>query len=82
MKYGVLLFAFVVSVLVPASADAASFKTYANCKALNKQYPHGVAKKGYAKSASGLTGKPYVSTKLYELNKKSDRDKDGVACEK
>lgn len=82
MKYGALLLAVVFALTVPTSADAASFKTYANCKALNKQYPHGVAKKGYSKSATGLTGKPYVSTKLYDLNKKSDRDKDGVACEK
>lgn len=29
-----------------------------------------------------FTVKPYVSTALYNANKKMDRDKDGIACEK
>jgi hypothetical protein len=55
---------------------------YKNCAAVNKVYPHGIAKSGYKKSASGLTGTPFVNTKLYNLNSAKDRDKDGVACEK
>ena len=48
-------------------------------------YKHGVGKKGAKDKVRGST-KPVknftVDTKLYNQNKKSDRDKDGVACEK
>ena len=63
----------------------ASAKAYKNCTALNKAYPHGVGKKGAKDRVSGKS-KPVknfkVSNALYKANKKSDRDKDGVACEK
>jgi hypothetical protein len=59
---------------------------YANCKALNKVYKHGVGRKGAKDKVKGST-KPVtnftVYTKTYNLNKaKLDRDKDGIACEK
>lgn len=59
--------------------------TYANCTALNRVYPHGVAKVGGVDRVSGRgTGATgfLVSNALYSANAKSDRDKDGVACEK
>ena len=75
-------------------AEAAKPKSYKNCKALNKVYPHGVGKKGARDKVRGST-KPVknfkVSTKVYKFNdgkarKKGerdlDRDNDGVACEK
>lgn len=66
----------------PAEAAAKKFK---NCTALNKTYKHGVGKKGAKDKVRGST-KPVtnfkVSTALYNANKKMDRDKDGVACEK
>ena len=68
-----------------AAPVTTSAKTYANCDALHKKYPHGVAKKGARDKVSGST-KPVtnftVNTAVYNANKKSDRDKDGVACEK
>ncbi|MCM3626292.1 excalibur calcium-binding domain-containing protein [Paenibacillus glycanilyticus] len=66
------------------SASAAEkVKTYKNCTALNKDYPGGVAKDAKVKNKGGKTKhKPFVSKELYEANKKSDRDKDGIACEK
>jgi len=71
---------------VPDIGDRASFaKEFKNCTALNKVYKHGVGKKGAKDKVRGST-KPVknfkVDTKLYNQNKKSDRDKDGVACEK
>ena len=77
------------------SADAApKAKSYKNCTALHKDYPHGVAKSGAHDKVKGKT-EPVtnfkVSTKVYKLNdgkakKKGehdlDRDNDGVACEK
>ncbi len=66
-----------------APAAEAGAKTYKNCTALNKDYKHGVGKPGARDKTSG---KPVTnlkkSTALYNANKKSDRDKDGIACEK
>ncbi len=60
----------------------ASGKTFKNCTELNKLYPGGVALPG-AVNAGGTTKLiPKFDKKLYDANKKSDRDKDGIACEK
>ncbi|MFI5428256.1 excalibur calcium-binding domain-containing protein [Aeromicrobium sp. UC242_57] len=70
-------------VAMATSADAAPTKTYKNCTQLNKVYPHGVGKPGAKDKTSG---KPVTNFKrsaaIYKQNKKSDRDKDGIACEK
>lgn len=58
-------------------------KTYKNCTALNKNYKGGVARTSSVKNKGGKTKyKPHVSKALYDANKKSDRDKDLIACEK
>jgi len=58
-------------------------KTYKNCKALNKDYKGGVARSKSVKNKGGKTKyKPYVSKALYDANKKLDRDKDKIACER
>jgi hypothetical protein len=63
------------------SAQAAP-KVFKNCTELNKVYPGGVAIPG-AVNAGGVTKKePFYDKALYNANKKSDRDKDGIACEK
>jgi len=83
----VLAVGLVLAPALPAASapDNMPRKTYANCKALNKVYPHGVGKSGAKDKVSG-SGKKVtnfkVSTKVYKENKKSDRDKDGIACEK
>ncbi len=60
----------------------AAVKVFKNCTELNKVYPGGVARPG-AVNAGGMTKiTPKFNNKLYEANKKSDRDKDGIACEK
>jgi hypothetical protein len=60
-------------------------KAYPNCKALNAKYPHGVARKGAKDHVSG-SSKPVttfaVHDAVYTANRKLDRDRDGVACEK
>jgi len=60
--------------------DGVVVKTFANCTDLKGTYPNGVAKSEAA--ARGLRYKPFVHAKLYEANKKMDRDKDGIACER
>ena len=63
------------------TANAAA-KVFKNCTELNKVYPGGVALPG-AVNAGGETKKePKYDKALYTANKKSDRDKDGIACEK
>ena len=69
----------------PASAALPRPKTYANCTALNKVFPHGIGKTG-ARDKTGASSKPVTTftrhDATYRLNTKSDRDKDGIACEK
>lgn len=56
--------------------------TYRNCTELNKVYKGGVARVG-AKNVGGKTKyTPFYSNELYKANSGSDRDKDGIACEK
>lgn len=56
---------------------------YKNCTALNAVYKGGVAKDAKVKNVGGKTNHaPFVSAEVYKLNKKSDRDNDGIACER
>lgn len=58
-------------------------KTYKNCTALNKVYPHGVGKPTAKDKTSGIPVRNFYKSKtVYKLNTKSDRDNDGIACEK
>jgi hypothetical protein len=69
-----------LGVLLPISQGAP--RVFKNCTELNKIYPGGVALPG-AVNSGGLTKKePKYDKALYNANKKSDRDKDGIACEK
>jgi hypothetical protein len=68
---------------VTKNGSVAKAKTFKNCTALNKAYPHGV---GLPKARDKTSGTPVTTFKrskpLYQANTKSDRDKDGIACEK
>ena len=68
----------------PAIAAPVAAKEFRNCTALNKRYPHGVGRsKSVRDSTSGTPVTNFkVSRSLYKANKKSDRDGDGIACEK
>jgi Excalibur calcium-binding domain len=68
-------------IVFPSHTNAAA-KKFKNCTELNKVYPGGVALPG-AVNAGGTTKKvPKYDKALYTANKKSDRDGDGIACEK
>jgi len=56
-------------------------KAYKNCTALVKVYPHGVGKPG-ARDKGGDVTNFTRDKKTYAKNTKSDRDKDGIACER
>ena len=69
-------------VLGISESTYAAAKKFKNCTELNKVYPGGVALPG-AVNAGGTTKKePKYDKALYKANKKSDRDGDGIACEK
>lgn len=60
----------------------ASAKVFRNCTELNKVYPGGVALPGSVNAGGTTKKEPIYDKALYLANKKSDRDKDGIACEK
>jgi hypothetical protein len=81
-KWAIWVLAFSLIVLLPIPNSYAKAISYKNCTALNKVYPGGVALPG-AVNKGGLTRyEPTFNRALYNANKKSDRDKDGIACEK
>ena len=58
-------------------------KKFANCEALNKVYPGGVAKTSKAKNKGGKTKyKPTVNLAIYSANASKDRDRDNIVCER
>ena len=78
------------SFTAPAQA-APTVKHYASCAAVHHVYGGGIAKKGVTKNTvhshgktvrRALKGHVKHSTALYKANRKRDRDKNGVACEK
>jgi hypothetical protein len=77
-----LTLVLVVAALVLPSTAAQATKVFKNCTELNKVYPGGVALPGAVNKGGTTKLTPKVSKKLYNANKKSDRDKDGIACEK
>ena len=74
-------------------ADATPVKSYKNCTALNKVYPHGVGKSGakdrtsgkrvtYFKVSNDLYAHHDGGSKRYAGEHDLDRDNDGIACAK
>jgi hypothetical protein len=74
-----LIFSLLIPTISQASAAAKKFK---NCTELNKVYPGGVAKPGAVNKGGTTKNQPTIDKSLYKANIKSDRDKDGIACEK
>jgi hypothetical protein len=72
---------FGLLIAFPSHSHAAA-KKFKNCTELNKVYPGGVALPGAVNAGGATKLTPTYDKKLYVANKKSDRDKDGIACEK
>lgn len=67
----------------PTAQPAPKPVKYKNCTALNVVYPGGVAKSASSKNKGGkIRLEQVVNSKVYELNKSLDRDKDRLACER
>jgi hypothetical protein len=80
-KFALIL--LLTSIMASSTTGASGTpRTFKNCTELNRVYPGGVALPG-AVNLGGSTKKlPKYSRALYLANEKSDRDKDGIACEK
>ena len=68
-------------VVTPKPEPLPKPKAYKNCAALVKVYPHGVGKPGAHDKGGDVTDFTR-DAKTYAKNTKSDRDKDGIACER
>jgi hypothetical protein len=82
MKIRLLAVTILTIALFQTSLGLASAKTFKNCTELNKTYPGGVAFPGAVNQGGMIKLTPKYNKKIYEANKKSDRDKVGIACEK
>ncbi len=68
---------------VPAQAVQVAPRKFANCTEMNKVYAHGVGRPGAVDRTSGQRVANFKRDRaLYDVNSGSDRDKDGIACEK
>jgi hypothetical protein len=79
-----LVLALVTAVTGSTAVAAPRATSYRNCTALNQVYPHGVGRSGAHDKVRGSTtpvSNFTRNTAVYNANTKSDRDKDGVACE-
>lgn len=66
----------------PTPTPNPAAKKYKNCSELNKVYKGGVARtSNWVNKGAKLKQTPIVNSKVYDLNKSLDRDKDGLACE-
>ncbi|MFC7371406.1 excalibur calcium-binding domain-containing protein [Fictibacillus iocasae] len=78
-----LVFGFSSGTVGQADAATVKVKSFKNCTELNKTYKGGVAISATTKNKGGKTKyKPFASKPLYQANSKSDRDRDGIACER
>jgi len=82
MKRFVILIICLGSVILATPSSQAAAKVFKNCTELNKIYPGGVALPGAINAGGATMKEPKYDKALYIANKKSDRDKDGIACEK
>ena len=80
-KLLIILSVLAISATSLTFANAAA-KKFKNCTELNKVYPGGVAKPGAVNKGGKTKKTPKYNKALYTANKKSDRDRDGIACEK
>ena len=71
-----------IAISLPANAATTPHK-FANCDAMRRVFAHGVGKIGAKDKTSGTPVTNFArAPRWYAKNIASDRDKDGIACEK
>ena len=88
IKKSILLIAMLASlaglgVQTVGAQQATRVRQYANCRAMHRDWAHGVARSRAAANAEVADGygRPHVSRRLYRANRDLDANDDGVACE-
>ncbi len=73
-----------VAVISFCAISVAAPKVYGKCERLNLDFPHGVGLKGARdKNKTGVPVTNYtINPVVYAANKRLDRDKDKIACER
>jgi hypothetical protein len=70
------------ALVMPTESASATARSFKNCTAMHRVYPHGV---GRLHAHDKTSGTPVTNFKhsnaLYRANSKSDRDGDHIACE-
>lgn len=79
--YRIVAFSILLAFSFSPGSQAAT-KVFKNCTELNKVYPGGVALPNSVNTGGTTKKTPKYDKSLYLANSKSDRDKDGIACEK
>jgi hypothetical protein len=82
MQKKLVFLSIFIFLAVPHAPAQAAAKVFKNCTELNKVYPGGVALPRAINSGGETKLEPKYDKALYTANKKSDRDKDGIACER
>ena len=83
LKAALVAVAATCVVTTGSGAADATAREFANCTAMHRVYPHGVGKYGARDKTSSTPVTNFKRSKaLYRANSYSDRDKDGIACEK
>ena len=80
-RFVIILLSVALTTTFTTHSNAAA-KKFKNCTELNKVYPGGVALPGAVNKGGATKKTPKYDKALYTANKKSDRDGDGIACEK
>ena len=80
-RFVIILLSVALTTTFTTHSNAAA-KKFKNCTELNKVYPGGVALPGAVNTGGATKKEPKYDKALYAANKSSDRDKDGIACEK
>jgi hypothetical protein len=81
----ITMLAFVagLGVQTVGAQQATRVRQYANCRAMHRDWPYGVARSRAAarqEVADGY-GRPHVSRRLFRANRDLDANDDAVACE-
>lgn len=84
----ILVIVFITSLATAPATASVQNQKFKNCSALQKVYEGGVAKnkKATNRNSKGQLQEsnysPFISKKIYNMNKRLDRDKDKIACER
>jgi hypothetical protein len=82
-KTGLLTMALTASVLTFTAGPAEAVTDFRNCDHMHRTFKNGVAKSRAAARRQVRTDhrRPAVRPRVYRVNRESDADKDGTACE-